>query len=131
MEAEVAYIQAQAEYHPGQGLVSAGPLDSGLNRKSDCLQGLNPHEYIPPYPIQLSAKRFSTIWKPFCAKNTQILVILSIYAVVIGVFSLIVPLTVQELVNTFAFAIQPIMISTVSFPSWQVFWRLSDGTTTS
>ena len=29
------------------------------------------------------------------------------YAVAIGLFALIVPLTVQELVNTFAFAIQP------------------------
>lgn len=36
------------------------------------------------------------------------------YAVVIGLFALIVPLTVQELVNTFAFAIQPIMIVTLS-----------------
>ena len=32
---------------------------------------------------------------------------------VIGLFALIVPLTVQELVNTFAFAIQPIMIVTL------------------
>ncbi|WP_447974557.1 ATP-binding cassette domain-containing protein [Nitrospira sp. Kam-Ns4a] len=35
------------------------------------------------------------------------------YALAIGLFSLIVPLTVQELVNTFAFAIQPIMIMTL------------------
>src|ERR671916_3282944 len=36
------------------------------------------------------------------------------YALAIGLFSLIVPLTVQELVNTFAFAIQPIMIVTLT-----------------
>ncbi|MDH5334928.1 MAG: ABC transporter ATP-binding protein/permease [Nitrospira sp.] len=36
------------------------------------------------------------------------------YALVIGLFSLIVPLTVQELVNTFSFAIQPIMIATLA-----------------
>jgi len=36
------------------------------------------------------------------------------YALAIGLFSLIVPLTVQELVNTFAFAIQPIMIVTLA-----------------
>jgi putative ABC transport system ATP-binding protein len=36
------------------------------------------------------------------------------YSVAIGLFSLIVPLTVQELVNTFAFAIQPITIVTLA-----------------
>lgn len=43
----------------------------------------------------------------------RILAIIASYAVVIGSFALIVPLTVQELVNTFAFAIQPIMIVTL------------------
>ncbi len=38
---------------------------------------------------------------------------LIIYALAIGLFSLIVPLTVQELVNTFAFAVQPIMVLTL------------------
>lgn len=36
------------------------------------------------------------------------------YSIAIALFSLIVPLTVQELVNTFAFAIQPITIVTLS-----------------
>jgi len=36
------------------------------------------------------------------------------YALAIGLFSLIIPLTVQELVTTFAFAIQPIMIVTLA-----------------
>ncbi|MCW5800012.1 MAG: Putative ABC-type transport system, ATPase and permease component [Nitrospira sp.] len=43
----------------------------------------------------------------------RILAIIASYAIVIGSFALIVPLTVQELVNTFAFAIQPIMIVTL------------------
>jgi len=43
----------------------------------------------------------------------RILAIIVSYAVVIGLFALIVPLTVQELVNTFAFAIQPVMIVTL------------------
>lgn len=44
----------------------------------------------------------------------KILGIVLAYALGIGLFSLIVPLTVQELVNTFAFAIQPIMIVTLA-----------------
>lgn len=36
------------------------------------------------------------------------------YSIAIGLFALIVPLTVQELVNTFAFALQPITIVTLS-----------------
>jgi ABC-type bacteriocin/lantibiotic exporter with double-glycine peptidase domain len=43
----------------------------------------------------------------------RILAIIASSAIVIGSFALIVPLTVQELVNTFAFAIQPIMIVTL------------------
>ena len=35
------------------------------------------------------------------------------YAVAVGVFSLIIPLTVQELVNTFAFAVSPVMVVTI------------------
>ncbi len=44
----------------------------------------------------------------------KILALIISYALAIGLFSLIVPLTVQELVNTFAFAIQPIMIITLT-----------------
>jgi ABC-type bacteriocin/lantibiotic exporter with double-glycine peptidase domain len=44
----------------------------------------------------------------------RILTIIFAYAVAIGVLSLIVPLTVQELVNTFAYAIQPVMIVTLA-----------------
>lgn len=42
----------------------------------------------------------------------RVLVILLSYALAIGLFSLIVPLTVQELTNTFAYAIEPMMIIT-------------------
>jgi len=44
----------------------------------------------------------------------RILALIVSYALAIALFSLIVPLTVQELVNTFAFAIQPIMIVTLA-----------------
>jgi len=49
----------------------------------------------------------------FLRQERQILVTILMYALAIGVFSLIIPLTVQELVNTFAFAIQPIMVVTL------------------
>lgn len=44
----------------------------------------------------------------------KILALIFSYSLAIGLFSLIVPLTVQELVNTFAFAIQPITIVTLA-----------------
>lgn len=44
----------------------------------------------------------------------KILAIIVSYALAIGVFALIVPLTVQELVNTFAYALQPIMVVTLT-----------------
>ncbi len=44
----------------------------------------------------------------------HLLGILLSFALAIGLFSLIVPLTVQELTNTFAYAIEPIMIVTLA-----------------
>ena len=44
----------------------------------------------------------------------RILALIFSYSITIGLLSLIVPLTVQELVNTFAFAIQPITIVTLA-----------------
>ena len=44
----------------------------------------------------------------------RILALTFSYSIAIGLFSLIVPLTVQELVNTFAFAIQPITVATLA-----------------
>lgn len=46
----------------------------------------------------------------FWKQERKLLVTLLMYAIAVGLFSLIVPLTVQELVNTFAFAIQPGML---------------------
>lgn len=48
------------------------------------------------------------------ALERKILGLVVAYAVAIGVFSLVVPLTVSELVNAFAFAIQPVMIVTLA-----------------
>src|SRR5579883_3407559 len=44
----------------------------------------------------------------------KIVSLIATYAVGIGVFAHIVPLTVQELVNTFAYAVQPAMIVTLT-----------------
>jgi ABC-type bacteriocin/lantibiotic exporter with double-glycine peptidase domain len=44
----------------------------------------------------------------------RLLTLVFSYSLAIGLFSLIVPLTVQELVNTFAFAIQPVTIATLA-----------------
>lgn len=49
----------------------------------------------------------------FFRQERQILLTIIMYALAVGIFSLIIPLTVQELVNTFAFAIQPIMVVTL------------------
>lgn len=50
----------------------------------------------------------------FFQTERRILVLVVSYSLVIGLFSLIIPLTVQELVNTFSFAIQPVMIATLA-----------------
>ena len=63
-----------------------------------------------PDLLQDTIARLSLLFR--LEKN--ILAILASYSVAIGLFSLIVPLTVQELVNTFAFAIQPVMIVTLA-----------------
>lgn len=44
----------------------------------------------------------------------RVLGLIGSYSIAIGLFALIVPLTVQELVNTFAFALQPITIVTLA-----------------
>jgi ABC-type bacteriocin/lantibiotic exporter with double-glycine peptidase domain len=50
----------------------------------------------------------------FLRLERTILGLVVTYSLVVGLFSLIVPLTVQELVNTFSFAIQPVMIVTLA-----------------
>ena len=49
----------------------------------------------------------------FLKQERSILLAILTYAIAVGVFSLIIPLTVQELVNTFAFAISPLMVVTI------------------
>ena len=44
----------------------------------------------------------------------RLLALVVSYSLAIGLFALIVPLTVQELTNTFAFAIQPVTIVTLA-----------------
>jgi ABC-type bacteriocin/lantibiotic exporter with double-glycine peptidase domain len=44
----------------------------------------------------------------------RILALVFSYSIAIGLFALIVPLTVQELVNTFAFSLQPVTIVTLA-----------------
>lgn len=49
----------------------------------------------------------------FIKYERTLLVAILIYAAAVGVFSLIIPLTVQELVNTFAFSVSPVMVATL------------------
>ena len=49
----------------------------------------------------------------FMRQERRIIRAIFLYAVMVGLFSLIIPLTVQELVNTCAFSIQPIMVVTL------------------
>lgn len=49
----------------------------------------------------------------FIRQERPILLSMLTYAIAVGVFSLIVPLTVQELVNTFAFSVSPVMVVTL------------------
>ena len=62
----------------------------------------------------------STAWKQLAGLGLviglelRVLTIMLSYAIAIGLFALIVPLTVQELFNTFAYSIQPIMILTLA-----------------
>lgn len=67
-------------------------------------------QHSPQNLAQATVARLSLLLR----YEKKILAIILSYAIAIGVFALIVPLTVQELVNTFAFAIQPIMIVTLA-----------------
>lgn len=73
-----------------------------------------PGRYLQIEPVR------STVWAALSrlalviGLEQRILAIIVAYAVAIGLFSLVVPLTVQELINTFAFSIQPVMILTLA-----------------
>lgn len=62
----------------------------------------------------------STVWSELArvglivTLEKRLLAIILSYALAIGLFSLVIPLVVQELTNTFVFSIQPIMIATLA-----------------
>lgn len=49
----------------------------------------------------------------FLSQERSIIFPVLTYAIAVGLFSLIIPLTVQELVNTFAFSVSPVMVVTL------------------
>lgn len=49
----------------------------------------------------------------FLKQERALMFYIFVYAIAVGLFSLIIPFTVQELVNTFAFAVTPIMVITL------------------
>ena len=49
----------------------------------------------------------------FMNRERSIIFSIFTYAIAVGVFSLIIPLTVQELVNTFAFSVSSVMVVTL------------------
>ena len=49
----------------------------------------------------------------FLSQERSIIFPVFTYAIAVGLFSLIIPLTVQELVNTFAFSVSPVMVVTL------------------
>ncbi len=75
---------------------------------------MEPTEHASHHHVPLALRDTLARVAVLLASERRILWLIVSYAVAIGLFSLIVPLTVQELVNTFAFAIQPITIVTLS-----------------
>lgn len=73
-----------------------------------------PGRYLELKPVR------STLWAEVSrlafviGLEQRILTLIISYALAIALFSLVVPLTVQELVNSFAFSIQPVMIVTLA-----------------
>lgn len=63
-----------------------------------------------PNLFQILMKQLSVAMKV----EKKILTVIVAYALAVGLFSLIVPLTVQELVSTFSYAVQPVMIWTLT-----------------
>ncbi|MEK9629921.1 MAG: ATP-binding cassette domain-containing protein [Nitrospinota bacterium] len=53
------------------------------------------------------------LFATFLNKERSIIFHVITYAIAVGLFSLIIPLTVQELVNTFAFSVSPLMVVTL------------------
>ena len=70
----------------------------------------------PPNTVSQGNLLWDTVnrLKQLILLEKNILAIIAAYSIAIGLFALIVPLTVQELVNTFAVSIQPVMIMTLA-----------------
>lgn len=74
---------------------------------------------MPGRYLELKPAR-STLWGEMSrlalviGLEQRVLTLIVSYALAIALFSLVVPLTVQELVSTFAFSIQPVMILTLT-----------------
>jgi ABC-type bacteriocin/lantibiotic exporter with double-glycine peptidase domain len=68
----------------------------------------------PASEIQPTLTQVFRLLGRFIQLERGILILVVSYAVLIGVFSLIIPLTIQELVSTFSFAVQPVMIATLT-----------------
>lgn len=73
-----------------------------------------PQTYFPQYRLTNIAQDILTQLILLIKLERNMLGIIASYAVAIGMFMLCVPIAVQELVSTFSFAIQPIMILTLT-----------------
>src|SRR5262245_33670812 len=73
-----------------------------------------PQTYFPQYRLTNIAQDILSQLALLIKLERNMLGIIASYAVAIGMFMLCVPIAVQELVSTFSFAIQPIMILTLT-----------------
>jgi ABC-type bacteriocin/lantibiotic exporter with double-glycine peptidase domain len=73
-----------------------------------------PHTSFPQYRLTNIVQDIVTQLGLLIRLERKMLGIIASYAVAIGMFMLCVPIAVQELVSTFSFAIEPIMILTLT-----------------
>ena len=73
-----------------------------------------PQQAFPQYEVKDVVQDIFTQLGMLVRVERRMLGIIASYAVAIGMFMLCVPIAVQELVSTFSFAIQPIMIVTLA-----------------
>ncbi len=74
----------------------------------------SPHKYFPQYQVHNVVQDILAQLGLLIRLEQKMLGIIASYAVAIGLFMLCVPIAVQELVSTFSFAIQPMMIFTLA-----------------
>lgn len=72
------------------------------------------HQFFPQYQIRNVVQDILNQLGLLVRLERKMLGIIAAYAVAIGMFMLCVPIAVQELVSTFSFAVQPIMIFTLA-----------------